>query len=78
MEKKVRTKKTNVNFKVIKETGLSYETVNNFFEEEGKMAANDKLQTETKDRKNDVEGYFLFYLIITIYFVVYNLSINYN
>lgn len=57
MEKKIKTRKYDVPFVIQKDTGLDTETLNMYFELEGKMAAQDKLYEETQEKKNAVESY---------------------
>eukprot|EP00210_Caulerpa_lentillifera_P001316 g1266.t1 len=57
VEKKVKTRKTNVPFTIQKDTGLSIAILNDYFEKEGKMAAEDRLFEETQEKKNAVESY---------------------
>ncbi|CAD7694806.1 unnamed protein product [Ostreobium quekettii] len=56
-EKKKRTKKIEVPISTVKATGLPQKVLEDYFELEGKMAATDKLQEETNDRKNELEAY---------------------
>lgn len=56
-EKKKVVKKTDVPFKVLLAAGYSAKQREEYFEKEGQLQAADKLQEETNEKKNALEGY---------------------
>lgn len=57
LEKKIKIRKFDIPFVIQKIGGMDTDTLNNYFELEGKMAAEDKLFEETHEKKNAVESY---------------------
>jgi heat shock protein 4 len=57
MEKKIKVKKSALPVSSVSVAGWTSAQLNDFFEKEGQMAAADKLQEDTNEAKNALEGY---------------------